>query len=100
METTGLCDIGLSPTLMDGQDKDSYQESLILEADTVNNCLGPCDGKDEEGMVVVEDVEVAEVAETIILGVSSDGDVLINAPLQVTYGSKTSSTGGEMNFIV
>ena len=31
-------------------------------------------------MVIVEAVEVAEVAKTVILGVSGDEDVLINAP--------------------
>ena len=80
MGTTGLCDMGLSPTLMAGQDEDNSQESLSLEAEIVNNCLSPFDGKDKEGMAVVEAAEVAEVAKTAILGASGDEDVLINAP--------------------
>ena len=47
----------------------------------MNNCLSPFDGKDKEGMAVVEAVEVEEVAKTAILGASGDEDVLINAPL-------------------
>ena len=54
IETTGICDMGLSPTLMAGQDEDNSQESLILEAEIVNNFLVPYDGKDEEGVDVVQ----------------------------------------------
>ena len=46
----------------------------------MNNCSSPFDGKDKEGMAVVEAAEVAEVAKTAILGVSGDEDVSINAP--------------------
>ena len=54
METTGICDMGLSPTLMAGQDEDNSQESLSLEADIVKNCSVPYDDKDEEGVDVVQ----------------------------------------------
>ena len=97
MDTTGLCDMGFSPTLTSGQDKENSQELLILEADIVNDCSGPCDGKDKEEMEEFEVVEVAEVAKTAILGVSGDEDVLIKAPLQAAAGSQTSSSGGEIN---
>ena len=93
METTGLCNMGLSPTLMAIQDKDDSQDLLSIESEIVNDCLGPCNGKDKEGMTVVEAVEVAEVAKTIILVVSGNEDVLINAPLQASDSSQTSSSG-------
>ena len=80
METTGSCDMGLSPTLMAGQDKDDSQESLSLEAEIVNYCSGPCNGEDKEGMAVVEAIDIAEEAETAILGVSGDKGMLINVP--------------------
>ena len=66
METTRLYNMGLSPTLMAGQVKGDYQESLNIESGIVKDCARPCDGKYEEGMVVVEDIEVTEVTETAI----------------------------------
>ena len=44
--------------------------------------------------------EKAEVAKTAIFGVSGDEDVLIKAPLQAAAGYQTSSSGGEIKFIV
>ena len=94
IETTGICDMGLSTTLTSGQDKDDYQESLSIEVDIMNNCSEPFGVEDEDGVAVVEAIEVAEVAKTAILGVSGDEDVLINAPSQAATGSHTSSSGG------
>ena len=93
METTRLCNVVLLPTLTAGQDKEDSQESLIIEEDIVNYFPGPCNSNYKEGMSFVEAVEVAEVAKTIILVVSGNEDVLINAPLQASDSSQTSSSG-------
>ena len=42
MEMTRICDMGLSPTPMDGQDKYDPQESLSVWEEIVKNCSGPC----------------------------------------------------------
>ena len=81
METTGICETVFSPTLTAGQYKEDSQDSLSIEAKIMDDCLGFCDGKDEEGIVVVEAVKVVEVYETAIFGVSVDEDVLIKALL-------------------
>ena len=94
METTRLCDLGLSLTLTAGQENDDSQYSLSLEVEIVNDCLSLCNQENVEEMAVVEALDFAEVAKTAILGVSGDEDVLINELLQAADGSQTSSIFG------
>ena len=47
MDATGICDMGLSPTLTYGHDKEDSKDSLIFESEIANICSGPCNGKDE-----------------------------------------------------
>ena len=65
--------------------------------EVVNDCLDPFGGGNDEGTEVVE---VAEVAESAILGVFDDDDMLINVPSQAADSSETPYNSGEMNVIV